>query len=93
MLPTVTLQGVSRDDVDRIGWWLQDDEISSRWFGHYACGDPVHRGYDPEHMLEAGQSEWDRVFNDPAPAAAIGLYRGPRARRRVLRGIRRARRR
>ena len=65
MLPTVTLQGVSRDDVDRIGWWLQDDEISSRWFGHYACGDPVHRGYDPEHMLEAGQSEWDRVFNDP----------------------------
>ena len=65
MLPNVTLKGVSLDDIDRIGWWLQDDEISSRWFGHYACGDPVHRGYDPERMLEASQTEWDRVFNDP----------------------------
>ncbi len=64
MLPEVTLRDVSRDDVDRIAWWLEDDEISSKWFGHYGCGDPVHRGYDPQHMLEASELEWERVFGD-----------------------------
>ena len=65
MLPNVTLKAVSRDDVDRIAWWLEDDEISSRWFGHYGCGDPVHRGYDPNHMLESSDWEWQSVFDDP----------------------------
>ena len=65
MLPEIRLRNVSRDDVDRIAWWLGDTEVSSRWFGHYGCGDPVHRGYDPHHMLEAGESEWERVFSDP----------------------------
>ena len=65
MLPEVTLRNVSRDDVDRIAWWLEDEAVSSRWFGHYACGDPVHRGYDPKHMLEASQPEWERAFSDP----------------------------
>ena len=64
MLPVVTLRNVSRDDVDRIGMWLEDDEVSGRWFGHYALGDPVHRGYDPVHMLEASETEWADVFND-----------------------------
>ena len=64
MLPVVTLRNVSRDDVDRIGWWLADDEVSGKWFGHYAIGDPVHRGYDPVHMLEASEREWENVFND-----------------------------
>ena len=64
MLPEVTLRAVSRDDVDRVGWWLEDQELSSRWFGHYGCGDPVHRSYDPRHMLEASDWEWDRVFHD-----------------------------
>lgn len=64
MLPVVTLRNVSRDDVDRIGWWLADDEVSGKWFGHYAMGDPVHRGYDPVHMLEASEREWENVFND-----------------------------
>lgn len=65
MLPEVTLRDVSRDDVDRVAWWLEDQELSSRWFGHYGCGDPVHRGYAPRHMLEATVWEWDRVFGDP----------------------------
>ncbi len=65
MLPEVQLKQVSRDDVDRVAWWLEDDEVSSRWFGHHGCGDPVHRGYDPLHMIEAPESEWDRVFGDP----------------------------
>ena len=65
MLPPLTLRDVSRDDVDRVSWWLEDGEISSRWFGHYACGDPIHRGYDPHQMLEATESDWSRVFGDP----------------------------
>lgn len=66
MLPEVTLNKVSREDVDRVAGWLQDDRVASRWFGHYACGDPVHRGYEPAHMVEASDSEWDRVFvHDP----------------------------
>jgi RimJ/RimL family protein N-acetyltransferase/cytidylate kinase len=64
MLPEITLKSVSREDVDRLAWWLEDQELSSRWFGHYACGDPVHRGYDPQHMLEAPDAEWQRVFDD-----------------------------
>ena len=65
MLPEVTLKNVSRDDVDRIAWWLQDDDLSSRWFGHYGADDPVHPGYDPHHMLEASDWEWRRTFGDP----------------------------
>ena len=65
MLPPLSLRDVSRDDVDRVSWWLEDSEISSRWFGHYACGDPIHRGYDPQQMLEATESDWKRVFGDP----------------------------
>ena len=65
MLPEVTLKSVSRDDVDRIAWWLQDDDLSSRWFGQYGADDPVHPGYDPRHMLEASDWEWRRTFADP----------------------------
>lgn len=66
MLPEVTLHRVSREDVHRIAGWLQDDRVASRWFGHYACGDPVHRGYEPGLMVGSTDSEWDRVFlHDP----------------------------
>ena len=66
MLPNVIVRDVSRADVDRIADWLMDEAVSSRWFGHYAFGDPVHRGYEPSHMLEASDSEWSRVFRiDP----------------------------
>ena len=68
MLPEVTLKSVSRDDVDRVAWWLQDDDLSSRWFGHYGADDPVHPGYDPRHMLEASDWEWSRTFGDPRRA-------------------------
>ena len=68
MLPEITLKSVSRDDVDRIAWWLQDDDLSSRWFGQYGADDPVHPGYDPGHMLEASDWEWRRTFSDPRRA-------------------------
>ena len=63
MLPIVQLRHVTRNDVQRIARWLADDEVSSRWFGHYACGDPVHRGYEPSLMLGASTEDWVRVFD------------------------------
>ena len=73
MLPEVTLKSVSRDDVDRIAWWLQDDDLSSRWFGQYGADDPVHPGYDPRHMLEASDWEWRRTFGD-SRRAIFSIY-------------------
>lgn len=68
MLPEITLRNVTRDDVDRIAWWLGDDDLSSRWFGRYGADDPVHLGYDPGFMLEANDREWNRTFSDPRRA-------------------------
>ena len=65
MLPNTQIRSVSRADVDRIGEWLGDSQISSSWFGHYGCGEPIHRGYDPNHMLESRDSEWHQVFDNP----------------------------
>ncbi len=68
MLPEVTLRNVTRDDVDRIAWWLEDVDLSNRWFGRYSSDDPVHPGYDPRHMIEASDWEWDRTFDNPGRA-------------------------
>ncbi|MCH2321001.1 MAG: GNAT family N-acetyltransferase [SAR202 cluster bacterium] len=65
MLPNVKLTEVTRDDVDRIAYWLRDPDVSSRWFGEYAVGDPVHPAYEPEHMVEASDTEWSNVFHQP----------------------------
>ena len=74
MQSEVTLRDVTREDVDRIAGWLEDDEVTSRWFGHYACGDPVHRGYEPTHMLEASESEWDSVFRHDPHRFIFSIY-------------------
>ena len=65
MLPEITFKNVTRDDIDRIAWWLDDVDLSNRWFGRYSADDPVHLGYDPRHMLEASDWEWNRTFGDP----------------------------
>ena len=65
MLPNISLRSVSRDDVDRVAWWLEDAEVSSRWFGQYAWGEPIHRSYEPTHMLESSDNEWRHIFGDP----------------------------
>ena len=74
MLPIVQLRHVSRDDVQRISKWLLDDEVSSRWFGHYACGDPVHRGYEPGLMLGASTEDWVRVFDRDRQRLIFSIY-------------------
>ena len=74
MLPIVQLRHVTRDDVQRIAQWLSDDEVSSRWFGHYACGDPVHRGYEPGLMLGASTEDWVRVFDRDRQRLIFSIY-------------------
>ena len=74
VLPEVVLKDVTRADVARIAIWLDDEDVSSRWFGHYACGDPVHRGYEPVHMGTASDSEWDRVFDRDPRRFIFSIY-------------------
>ncbi len=74
MLPTVQLRKVKRRDVERIDGWLRDNEVSSRWFGHYAYGDPVHRGYEPGLMLTASSEDWARVFELDRGRCIFSIY-------------------
>ena len=76
MLPIVQLRHVTRDDVQRIAEWLSDYEVSSRWFGHYACGDPVHRGYEPGLMMGASSEDWVRVFDHDRRRVIFSIYAG-----------------
>ena len=62
MLPQVTLQRVSRDDVRRLEQWLRDDEVNASWYGIDSSGEPVHVGYSPRRLLEASEEEWERTF-------------------------------
>lgn len=74
MLPIVQLRHVTREDVKRISRWLNDEEVASRWFGHYACGDPVHRGYEPTLMLNANDQDWARVFDHNRGHLIFSIY-------------------
>ena len=74
MLPIVQLRQVTRDDVRRIADWLGDEEVASRWFGHYACGDPVHRGYEPLLMLNSSSEDWVRVFSHNRGHLIFSIY-------------------
>ncbi len=64
MIPDLTLTEVSRDDVARIGRWLEDPEVMGLWYGADEQGKPLHIGYSPKEMLQADEAEWGRVFND-----------------------------
>ena len=74
MLPIVQLRHVTRDDVQRISGWLSDYDVASSWFGHYACGDPVHRGYEPGLMLGASSENWVRVFDRDRRRVIFSIY-------------------
>ncbi len=64
-MTTVELRQVTREDVKRIGEWIEDPEVAEAWFGRYTYGDAAHLGYDPAEMIDATQVEWDEVFHDP----------------------------
>jgi RimJ/RimL family protein N-acetyltransferase len=73
MLPRVSLREITREDVNRIAEWLEDEEIADYWFG-YAGKDPLHRGYDPILMQMASESEWNRVFQDDTALLIFSIY-------------------
>ena len=74
MAPNVQLRRVSRQDVRRIAQWLRDDEVSSNWYGRYASGEPIHRGYEPGLMSAATRSDWDRVFVSDRSRLILSIY-------------------
>ncbi len=64
---TVSLRGVTREDVTRIRQWLEEDEeMSDSWFGRYAYGEPAHLGYRPAEMEAATDEEFARALEDPS---------------------------
>ena len=44
MIPKITLETVSREDIERINLWLEDGEISDSWYGLDGDGNAVHIG-------------------------------------------------
>ena len=64
MTPEVTLTIPTRDDVERLTQWLEDEEVNSSWYGLGDDGAPLHAGYTPSTILEGNSQDWDRVFND-----------------------------
>ena len=51
MIPKITLETVSREDIERINLWLEDGEISDSWYGLDGDGNAVHIGYSPSHLV------------------------------------------
>ena len=72
---SITLKPVTREDVARLKSWLEDDEVAESWFGRYSYGDPAHLGYNPAHVMEAGEDEWASTFNDPSHTI-LSIYSG-----------------
>ena len=64
MIPDITLTTVTRDDIARIGGWLEDDEVSRYWFGKDEANKPLHIGYSPQNMLQSDNQEWAKIFLD-----------------------------
>ncbi|MEK7806320.1 MAG: GNAT family protein [Chloroflexota bacterium] len=65
MLPNITLRPVAREDVQRLAGWLSDEEVNSLWYGVGEGGFPLHVGYSPRQILDAPESEWRLVFENP----------------------------
>lgn len=59
------LQPVSREDVQRIAGWLEDQEVSDSWFGRDEHGVPIHIGYRPRDMVRANPEAWAEAFFSP----------------------------
>lgn len=72
---TVTLRGVTREDVTRIRQWLEDEETTDSWFGRYAYGEPAHLGYRPAEMEAATDEEFARALEDPSHVT-LSVYTG-----------------
>ena len=75
MFPEVTLAKPTREDVQRLGEWLNDPDVNAVWFGVGEDGKPLHPIYSPEAVLGGGTDEWDRVFSDES-RTIFSVYSG-----------------
>lgn len=64
MLPEATLALVTREDVQRLAQWLDDDDVNGSWYGRGEDGQPMHIGYSPREMLQASADQWRQVFEN-----------------------------
>jgi RimJ/RimL family protein N-acetyltransferase len=64
MLPETILAPVTREDVQRLAQWLEDDDVNGSWYGRGEDGQPLHIGYSPREMLQAPADQWRQVFED-----------------------------
>ena len=64
MLPDVALLPPSREDVQRLVQWLDDNEVNSLWFGRGEDGLPLHIGYSPHHILQSTDDDLQRLLED-----------------------------
>ena len=62
MFPDVSLEPVTREDVQRMREWLDDPEVNSLWYGRGDDGLPMHLGYSPHTVLESSQDDWEQTF-------------------------------
>ena len=64
MLPDVALLPPSREDVQRLVQWLDDNEVNSLWYGRGEDGLPLHIGYSPHHILQSTDDDLQRLLED-----------------------------
>jgi len=64
MLPEVVLAPVTREDVQQLAQWLEDDEVNGSWYGRGEDGQPLHIGYSPRETLQGPPEQWRQAFQD-----------------------------
>jgi len=62
MFPEVSLEPVTRDDVQRMKDWLDDPEVNSFWYGLGDDGLPIHLSYSPHALLKSSPGDWQETF-------------------------------
>lgn len=74
MLPMISLVTPTREDVQRLADWLDDDEMNSLWYGRGQDGLPLHIGYSPHGISKASDSEWRGIFEDDENRKIYSVY-------------------
>ena len=74
MLPKISLVTPTREDVQRLADWLDDDEMNSLWYGRGQDKSPLHIGYSPHGISKASDSELSRIFEDDENRKIYSVY-------------------
>ncbi len=64
MFPPVTLTPLTREDVERLAEWLDDEEVNAFWYGAGDDGQPRHIGYSPRELLEMPAQNWGDTLDE-----------------------------